>query len=783
MTRARSIHTLLALLSGTVGLAQCGPVIGTFPYDEGFENDPAWSSGGVNNDWAWGTPAHPVIDAAGEGTKAWCAGGLTGQYYELSAQSWLMSPCFDLTSLNAPWISFKVFWEVERTYDGAVLQYSLDGGSSWQNVGAYGDQPDCLTQNWYNTSSITYLTTATPKNGWSGRQGVTVGSCAGGQGSGGWVTASHCLAGLAGQPLVRFRFLFGSGSYCNNYDGFAVDAVHIGEAAPPPLGIDQTCSGPQQVDLVAQGGCGGSTTWDFGDPASGAANTATGIAVTHVFSAPGTFTVTISQVTPCGNTIATTATVDLPALELLTTPATCGQANGTITSAVTGGTGPLSYLWQPGGATTADLTDLSAGEWTLTATDQSGCAVSASATVADNGSSLAVSVSHTDVTCFGLNNGTAMAAITGSTPASILWSPLGGDQASATGLAPGDYSVTVTDANGCADTEGLTILEPAPLLVEVDPQVTACPGTTITLTAQTSGGTGAVELYWIPEGPDVSPGADTDFHVSAIDANGCVSDTAMISVIVPGAIIPALAVDAPSGCAPHCVTLQPGPPGMTYAFTFGDGESGADPVHCYNTPGLYDVVLTATDDAGCSGTTNFAALVDVLPTPVAGFAIPGTVIISSGPEPVVDASSGATAWRWELDGAHGDSLAAAPVLSFPEVRCYVLRQVVTNDPGCTDTAWANVCVEDEFALYAPDAFTPNGDGHNETFAVVTSVREPSFFRLRVFDRWGTALFTSTDPFVGWSGDGTAIGIYAWAVELLDSEGKPRKATGHVTLLR
>lgn len=52
MTRARSIHTLLALLSGTVGLAQCGPVIGTFPYDEGFENDPAWSSGGVNNDWA-----------------------------------------------------------------------------------------------------------------------------------------------------------------------------------------------------------------------------------------------------------------------------------------------------------------------------------------------------------------------------------------------------------------------------------------------------------------------------------------------------------------------------------------------------------------------------------------------------------------------------------------------------------------------------------------------------------------------------------------------------------
>lgn len=782
MRSVRFFAFFLVLLAGTAAMAQCGTPIAAFPYTEGFEGAPAWSSGGVNNDWAWGTPAHPLINSAGEGQKSWCAGGLTGQYYELSAQSWLMSPCFDFTALSAPWISFKVFWEVERTYDGAVFQYSLDQGSSWHNVGAYGDAEDCLTQNWYNTSSVTYLTTASPKHGWSGRQGATEGSCTGGQGSGAWVTASHCLSTLAGQPLVRFRFLFGSGSYCNNYDGFAVDDILIGEATPPPMQIQWSCNGGS-VDMVASGSCGGAFAWDFGDPGSGAANTATGGSVSHTFSAPGAYTVTASRVSPCGNTVSATATVDLPELELEATPATCGQVNGAIASTVSGGTGGFGYLWQPGGATTPDLTGLAPGSWTLTATDQAGCAVSASATVEDEGSVLSISVSHTDVSCSGLSDGTATAQVSGGTATSFLWAPSGGDQAQASGLAAGDYTVSITDVGGCSVTEDVTIVEPAPLLVETAPDVAICAGTATTLTAEVSGGTGTATLQWIPEGPDVSPVVTTDYAVSATDANGCVSNTAQVTVSVAGTVVPELVVDAPSGCAPHCVVFVPGPPGMGYAFAYGDGESGADLTHCYTTAGPLDVSLTVTDDAGCSGTAVFPAMVDVLPAPEAGFSIPATVIISDGPQQVTDLSSGADAWQWYLDGAHGDSLGAAPRLTFPEARCYTLRQVVTNAFACADTAVAEVCVEDEFALYAPNAFTPNGDGHNETFGVATTVRAPSFFRLRIFDRWGGVVFATGDAHQGWSGDGLVDGIYAWTVELRDSEGKLREAAGHVTLLR
>lgn len=776
------ITTAFVLLAGTAAWAQCGAPIATFPYAEGFESDPSWTSGGVNDDWAWGTPAHPVIDGAGEGQKAWCAGGLTGQFYQLSAQSWLMSPCFDFTSLTAPWISFKVFWEVERTYDGAVLQYSVNEGATWFNVGAYGEANDCLTQNWYNSSNINYLTTASPKHGWSGRIGPTQGSCQGGQGSDGWVTASHCLAGLAGQPLVRFRFLFGSGSYCNDYDGFAVDDIHIGEAQPPPLQILWSCAGAQ-VDLSASGACGGAITWDLGDPGSGTANTATGANVSHTFSAPGTYTVTASRVTPCGNTVSATATVDLPALTLEATPATCGQSNGAIGSTLSGGNGSFTYLWQPGDAVTPDLTGLPPGTWTLTATDQSGCSTSGSATVEDVGSSLAITISHTDVSCNGLHDGTALAAVTSGTATSFQWSPSGGDQAQATGLAAGVYSVAVTDPEGCTTTEDVAIVEPAPLLVETDPAVTICTGAGTTLTAEVSGGTGPVELHWITEGPDVSPTTTTDYAVTATDVNGCVSDTAVVTVTVAGAVVPELSVNVASGCEPMCVMFVPGPAGMDHELVYGDGQSGDDPAHCYNDPGLYDVTLTVTDEAGCTGTTIFPAMIQVMPSPEAGFSIPSTVIISDGPQQVTDGSSGAGSWQWDLDGAFAEGSVNAPRLTFPEVRCYSLRQVVTNDFACTDTATAEVCVEDAFALYAPDAFTPNGDGHNETFGVITTVREPSFFRLRVFDRWGSEIFSTDDAQLGWSGEGVGIGVYTWAVELRDSEDKLRKAAGHVTLLR
>jgi len=112
---------------------------------------------------------------------------------------------------------------------------------------------------------------------------------------------------------------------------------------------------------------------------------------------------------------------------------------------------------------------------------------------------------------------------------------------------------------------------------------------------------------------------------------------------------------------------------------------------------------------------------------------------------------------------------------------------VTSDRGCTDETTMVVCVEDEFAAYIPNAFTPNNDGFNDVFGVISTVGTPTSFELNVFDRWGRIVFTSTDQQQLW--DGSAKGsplppeVYPWRLRMIDTEGEVQERVGHVTLVR
>ena len=195
------------------------PVISTFPYVESFEtSNGGWTSGGLNNSWALGTPANTIINTASNGTQAWVT-NLTGQY-NLSEASYVKSPCFDLSSLSDPIISLDVYWNSEFSWDGAVLQSSIDGGITWQKVGAFGDP-----FNWYNDNSINGFTGNPPLEpsgeGWTGRTSSS-------NGSNGWLTARHKITNLAGQSAI-FRIAFGSDPSIAD-EGFAFDNFKIFES-------------------------------------------------------------------------------------------------------------------------------------------------------------------------------------------------------------------------------------------------------------------------------------------------------------------------------------------------------------------------------------------------------------------------------------------------------------------------------------------------------------------------------------------------------------------------
>ena len=90
---------------------QTTPVISAYPYLEGFENTNGyWYTQGVNDNWEWGVPAKQIINKAANGSKAWIT-NLTGNY-DNSQLSYLYSPCFDLSSLTKPVLSFSHIFQM-----------------------------------------------------------------------------------------------------------------------------------------------------------------------------------------------------------------------------------------------------------------------------------------------------------------------------------------------------------------------------------------------------------------------------------------------------------------------------------------------------------------------------------------------------------------------------------------------------------------------------------------------------------------------------------------------
>jgi gliding motility-associated-like protein len=427
--------------------AQCTTPISSFPYNEDFEaTDGNWTTGGVLSDWAWGQPAKPVINAAGGGSKCWIIGGTTGSSYNGGEKSWLQSPCFDISSLTNPQVSFKVFWETERRYDGAGFEYSLDGGMNWFVLGSINSNSNCTGENWFNFDPVNFL----GGPGWSGNIQPTSGSCQGTGGSGGWLTAKHTLSTVAGATGIIFRFTFAAGTTCNGYDGFAIDDIQVGEAAPNAVDFTYTCNANNTVDFSSSiSGCKTSVNWDFGDPASGANNSSTLDNPAHAFSSPGNYTVSVDVSFVSGPSLIVAKTINVIAVTgAITNPIKCnGYQTGAISVTVSPA-GTYNYTWNTNPPrTTPSINNLAAGTYTVTVTGTNTCSASLPVTI-NEPERLWASSRATHAIC-GSNNGTMTAEVTGGTPPfNYLWST-GAVIQFIYDLAPGLYSYWVTDANGC----------------------------------------------------------------------------------------------------------------------------------------------------------------------------------------------------------------------------------------------------------------------------------------------------------------------------------------------
>lgn len=214
----------------------------------------------------------------------------------------------------------------------------------------------------------------------------------------------------------------------------------------------------------------------------------------------------------------------------------CNGANATILTSVSGNSGLYSYLWSTG-ATTDSIFNLSAGSYSVTVTDEAGCITNQTIIVTAAPLPIIDSTSTTDVKCFGNATGNASIAVSsGATPYTYVWAgATTSTAATATNLIAGNYSVLVTDANGCSLIQNYTITEPPALagLSTVFPDNGSSNG--IAFIAM-SGGTPPYSYFWSNGAttPSATGLAAATYLVVVTDANNCVYNTAVTVPLVAG---------------------------------------------------------------------------------------------------------------------------------------------------------------------------------------------------------------------------------------------------------
>lgn len=202
------------------------PLISTYPYLQNFEG----SNGffhilGTGSTWQWGTPVNDVINKAASGSKAWVT-NLAGNYND-NETSYLYSPCFDISGLSQPVLSFSHIFMMELNYDYSWVEYSADG-LVWQRLGGVGSGT-----NWYNEAS----------------------DIAWGGGNTRWHVASIDLPVSA--TTIRFRFVMSSDAGVTE-EGIGIDDIHVFDKAAiytgvPVSNISQTVNSSNWVHFSSSG--------------------------------------------------------------------------------------------------------------------------------------------------------------------------------------------------------------------------------------------------------------------------------------------------------------------------------------------------------------------------------------------------------------------------------------------------------------------------------------------------------------------------------------------------
>ena len=397
--------------------------------------------------------------------------------------------------------------------------------------------------------------------------------------------------------------------------------------------------------------------------------------------AKGDYSVTITDANSCTDIVNFTIEEDNPPVltPTGTTPAGCATADGSASVDVSGGTPPLTLSWSHDAmlnSTTAN--NIAAGDYTVTVTDSKGCTATVTQTVGVLDAPVIDGVAVTPAIC-GNDNGTAIVTYSGGTaPFTLSWSQDAGLNATtASGLAEGAYSVTLTDGKGCIVTANFNIEQQlGPQISLVNKTDPTCSVNNGAIEIAVTGGTGTVNLAWLPNvsatttANNIAPGT---YLITATDANNC---TATISVTItdqPGPTATFSATDAHCGKADGSITITTTGGTAPLNYTWSDAKlAGNNPIN----------VLAGNYTVTVSDANNCQTVLNVVINDIAGptVAIDNTTLASCGQSDgsakvLASGGTGALTYTWTPNVSTTDE-----ALNIPS-GVYVVK--VTDQAGCT----------------------------------------------------------------------------------------------------
>ncbi len=406
-----------------------------------------------------------------------------------------------------------------------------------------------------------------------------------------------------------------------------------------------------------------------------------------------------------------------------------------------------------------------------------------------------------NVICFGDTTAVITVIVTGGTPPyTYEWSTgttnTTNSPTDSIVAGVGSYSCTITDVNGCTQTEQLTIyyINPEILSSIIKEDINCAGDSTGWAIVLASGGTPGYTYEWAPYGGtnDTAAGlCQGTYTVTITDSVNCtLEDTVTLIDLHP--LPPVNFVGDPlEGCQPLVVQFEElsAPEGQTYDWHFGDGftDTISNPIHIYDTFGYFDVWLTVVSVWGCDSTLSFNDYVWVHPKPEAEYIYdPHTVLATIDPSwtvSFIDQSSWAWSWLWNFDdegsGSANTSTNPNVIHSFSEEGIFTVTLYVTSEYGCMDTVSHEVEIIDDI-LEIPNIFTPNNDGVNDLYEIKNIEKYPNN-KLVIFNRWGVKVFEQHHYRNTWNGEGLADGTYYFIFES-GKEGD-EVVEGTITILR